>query len=279
MTEPLDRAARHQAPDHPVAVIRESRAWLSWRQVVAALVILLFGWVRLAPESRLTRENHAASFGNTQLNLALRDKVGQLGFLAALSGFRTLLADVLWIEAHVEWERHEYGRMNLLLGTVTTLAPRNATFWELSSWHMAFNASVAVMEDRKEPKLAVRLKAQHEYFILGKDYLERGIANNPDSYSLHQALGLLYKEKLYDHCAASAEYTKAAACPRAPGYEKRFAAYEMSKCPGHEREAWKMLRTIYDMGEQEHLPSILTWLKAMEEKLQLPAEQRVYKNP
>ncbi len=257
---------------------RRSRASPSWRHVAAALVILVSGWMKLPGEARLTQQNHAAFFGNTQMNLALRDRMGQLSFLAALSGFRTLVADVMWIQAHVEWEAHEYGRMNLLLGTVTTLAPRNTTFWELSAWHMAYNASVAAMEDRKQPNLAVRLKAQHEYFILGKDYLERGIANNPDCCSLYQALAYIYKDKLQDHCAASATFAKAAACPGAPVYEKRFAATELSHCPGHEREAWQKLRAIYDLGEQERLPTILTQLQAMEEKLQLPQEQRVYKH-
>lgn len=279
MIEALDNNALHSPPGQFDGETRGPRAWLSWRQVAALLVILGFGWAKLPFETRLTRENRQASFGTTRMNLALRDKVGQLGFLAALSGFRTLVADMLWIQAHVVWERNEYGKMNLLLTTVTTLAPRNVTFWELSSWHMAYNASVAAMNDRKQPKLAVRLKAQHEYFMLGKDYLERGIMNNPDSYALYQALGYIYKAKLNDHCAASEAFAKAAACPRAPIYEKRFAATELSLCPGHEREAWQKLRAIYDLGEQEHLPTLEKQLKAMEEKLGLPAEQRVYKNP
>ena len=245
--------------------------------VLVAVLLLAFGVARLPVETRLTAEHRAAYFGTVKLNLALREKIGQLGFLAALSGFRTLLADLIWIEAHTVWQRVEYGRMNLLLGTVTTLAPRNVNFWDMSSWHMAYNASVAAMEDRKQPKIALRLKAQREYFLLGKDYAERGIANNPEAYVLHQSLGNIYKNKLGDHLAASAEFAKAAAFPHAPTYEKRFAAYEMSAVPGREREAWQMLRKLYDMGPQERLPTLEKDLKTMEEKLNLPPEQRVYK--
>jgi hypothetical protein len=245
--------------------------------VLVTILLLGFGALRLPVETRLSAEHRAAYFGTVKLNLALREKIGQMGFLAALSGFRTLVADLLWIQAHGSWERVEYGRMNLLLGTVTTLAPRNVNFWDMSSWHMAYNASVAAFEDRKQPKLALRLKAQREYFLLGKDYAERGIENNPDSYLLHQSLANIFKNKFNDHCAAAAEYAKSAALPHAPTYEKRFAAYEMSYCPGHDREAWQMLRKLYDMGPQERLPTLETRLKAMEEKLQLPPEQRVYK--
>ena len=162
-------------------------------------LLLIFGAIRLPWETRLTHEHQAADFGNVRLNLGLREKIGQLGFLAALSGFRTLVADLLWIDAHTAWERVEYGRMNLIFQTVTTLAPHNVNFWEMASWHMAYNASVAAMDDKKQPKIVLRKKAQHEYFLLGKDYLEQGIANNPNSYVLYQSLGAIYRDKLQDH--------------------------------------------------------------------------------
>ena len=247
--------------------------------LMAAILLLAFGWVRLPLETTLTRQHQAAYFGTVKLDLGLRERLGQLGFLAALSGFRTPVADVLWIEAQTAWERVEYGSMNLLMSTATTLTPKNVGFWDIAGWHMAFNASVAAMNDKKQPKLALRRKAQHEYFMLGKDYVEHGIANNPDSYVLYQALGNIYRYKLEDHCDAAIAYEKAAHCPGALTYLKRFAAYELSACPGHEREAWHRLRQLYDMGPQERLPTLEKQLKAMEEKLQLPPEQRVYKTP
>ena len=249
------------------------------RFALVAVLVLAFGAVRLPWETRLTREHQAADFGTVKLNLGLREKIGQLGFLAALSGFRTLVADLLWIDAHTAWERVEYGRMNLIFQTVTTLAPHNVNFWEMAAWHMAYNASVAAMNDKKQPKLVLRKKAQHEYFLLGKDYLEQGLANNPKSYTLYQSLGAVYRDKLQDHWNAYLAYDKAKDTPHAPTYEKRFAAYELSQCPGHELEAWKRLRGLYDLGPQEHLPTLEKDLRLMEDKLQLPPEQRVYKTP
>ena len=245
--------------------------------LLAAILLLVFGLCRLPLETALTRQEQKADFGKVKLDLSLRERLGQLGFLAALSGFRTPVADILWIEAQTAWERVEYGPMNLLMSTVTTLTPKNVNFWDIASWHMAYNASVAAMNDPKQPKIALRRKAQHEYFMLGKDYVEHGIANNPTSYVLYQALGNIYRDKLDDHCNAFVAYDKAAHCPGVLPYEKRFAAYELSKCPGHEREAWQRLRGLYDQGPQERVPTLEKQLKAMEEKLQLPPEQRVYK--
>ena len=273
----MDSRSQSEPEDKQSLPPPSRRAYGSYAVVVALL--LVFGAIRLPLETTLTREHRNANFGNVKLNLSLREKVGQLGFLAALSGFRTLVADLLWIQAHADWERVAYGSMNLLFNTVTTLTPRNVNFWDMSSWHMAYNASVAALDNRKEPKLAIRLKNQHQYFLIGIDFLKRGIANNPDAYVLHQSLGNIYRDKLGDYYDASQEYAKAAALPNAPTYEKRFAAYALSKCPGHEREAWEQLRKLYDRGPQERLPSLEKDLKAMEGALNLPEDQRIFKTP
>jgi hypothetical protein len=249
---------------------------MRWIMVVVA--IGGFGFSKLNFEKNLTTEHRAAYFHGAQLNLDLRERIGQSAFLAALGGFRSLVADFLWIQAHQAWERTEWGRMALLFDNVTALQPRSVMFWDMAAWHMAWNASVAARENPRQPNEALRIKAQREYFDLGKDFLERGIRNNPDRYLLRERLGMLYKEKYQDHCAASEQYRLAARFPTSPSYEKRFAAYELSDCPGREREAYEMLVKLYQMGENERLPTLLSRLSFLEEKLHIPPEQRVY-NP
>ena len=246
---------------------------------LATLLLLIFGTVRLPLETRLAREQQGSAASSATVDLSLRAKIGQLGFLAALSGFRTLVADLLWIQANADWQRVEYGPMNLIFNTVTTLTPHNVTFWDESSWHMAYNASVAAMQNTKQPKLVLRIQAQRQYFLIGEDFLKRGIANNPGSSLLHQSLGIIYRDKFNDFCDAATEFDKAAALKGAPTYTKRFAAYALSQCPGHERRAWEKLRALYDMGPQERLPTLVKDLKAMEEALNLPQDQRIYKTP
>ena len=63
--------------------------------------------------------------------------------------------------------------------------------------------------------------------------------------------------------------------PGAPSYEKRFAAYELSYCDGKEEEAYAQLRRLYDLGEKEHLPTLIARLKALEEELHIPPEKRI----
>ena len=113
------------------------------RLLIAGVALLIFGAVRLPLELNLDRERRAALFQNAKLDLSLREKIGQMGFLAALSGFRALVADALWIHASTVWERTEWGTMKLDFDAVTTLQPRCAMFWDMSAWHMYANASIA----------------------------------------------------------------------------------------------------------------------------------------
>lgn len=244
---------------------------------LALALILLFGAVRLPVEQTLTEDHRAAFFHGAKLNLDLRQQIGQLGFLAALSGFRSVVADYLWVEAYSAWEKTEWGRMAVLFSNVTALQPRNVMFWDMAAWHMGWNASIAARNNPRQPREALRIKAQRDYFKLAEDILLQGIRNNPDHYKLYESLANLYKEKFEDHLKAAEYYEKAAQFKDSPTYEKRFAAYQLSYCPGHEREAYEKLSKLYKMGENERLPTLLSRLKFLEETLNIPSDQRVYK--
>jgi hypothetical protein len=144
---------------------------------------------------------------------------------------------------------------------------------------MAFNASVAAYEDKKQPREALRQKAQREYWKLGEDYLLHGIENNPDVYNLYADLGNLYQWKFQDHCKAAEYYAKAARFPNSPVFYHRFQYYQLAQCPGHEREAYEALLKLYKAGENEHLPTLLKTLGELQEKLNVPAEQKIYIPP
>ncbi|HEX4640244.1 MAG TPA: hypothetical protein VH252_02600 [Chthoniobacterales bacterium] len=245
------------------------------RAVAIFFGVVLFGAIRLPLEHRLTEMHRALHFRAVDFNLDLREQLGQLGFVAALSGFRSLVADALFIQAHVAWERTEWGRVLFLFRQVTTLQPRAILFWDMAAWHMAWNASTAALNDPRQPRQALRIKTSREYFALGKDFLERGIRNNPERPELYEALARLYRDKYEDHERASEFFAKAAALPGAHSYTRRFAAYELAQSPGREREAYKQLRRIYDSGEQERLPTLLRSLKELEIKLDIPPDQRI----
>lgn len=239
------------------------------------LGLTLFGTAKLPMEHAISEEHRRLHFRAVDFNLGLREQVGQLGFVAALSGFRSLVADALFVQAHVAWERTEWARVLLLFRQVTTLQPRALLFWDMAAWHMAWNASTAALNDRTQPRLALRIKAQREYLALGRDFLERGIKNNPDRPQLYEALARLYRDKYNDHEHAAEFFAKAASLPGAPSYVKRFAAYELAQCPGREQEAYAQLHALYHSSETERVPTLLRHLRELEIKLDIPADQRI----
>lgn len=240
------------------------------RAVLVSLGLLLFGALRLPAE-------HAIYTAHVRVpvDLTFNEQVVQLGFTAVLSGFRSLLADISFIQAHVAWERTEWARVLLLFRRATALQPHTVLFWDMAAWHMAWNASIAAGDDRAQPNELLRLKAAREYIGIGRDFLERGIRNNPDDAKLCEALARLYRDRLNDHLHASEFYAKAAAKPGASAYAERFAAYELSYCEGEEQNAYEWLLRLYERGEKERLPTLIKRLKYLEERLNIPPSQRI----
>ncbi len=245
------------------------------RLFIVLLSVALFGAAKLPAEHAISAAHRRLHVRTVAFDLGLRQQIGQLGFIAALSGFRSLVADALFIQAHVAWERTEWGRVLFLLRQVTTLQPRAILFWDMAAWHMAWNAGTAAMNDPAQPRLALRIKAQREYFQLGKDFLERGIKNNPNRPQLYEAMARLYRDKYCDHERAAEFFGKAAGLPGAPSYAKRFAAYELSKCEGRQREAYERLSGLYAADDNERLPTLIRCLRDLEIKLDIPPEQRI----
>ena len=254
--------------------------------VLAAL--LLFGAVKFPLESALHDAHRAAYFHGAKLNLSLREQIGQGAFLAALSGFRGVIADLLSLQANTAWENTQWSRVIFLYNQIAMLQPRVALHWEMGAWYMAFDAAGAALKDREEfqlengvlkqkPDLRTpqqRQRESREFIRIGREFLERGVRNNPDRSALYNRLGNLLMLKGIDPYAAYEAFSKAAEFPDCMGYEKRFAAYELSKCPGREREAYALLRQLYD-GDKTPGPTLVARLRAMEEKLAIPPEQRV----
>lgn len=245
------------------------------RGIAAAAMVASAGALLVPWQVTLQRRAGEAGFRTVSLNLGLREQIGQSGFLAALSGFRSPLAALLWIESHSAWEKTEWGRMAGLFDTVTALQPHTLLYWDIAAWHMAWNASAAAFQDTRQASELLRERACRQYIDLGRDILQRGIRNNPGSYLLYERLGILLRDKVKDHAAAADAFAMAASFADAPAYIGRFAGYEAAKVQGREREAYNRLRALYDEGDKQRMPALLSTIRDLERKLGIPAEKRI----
>ena len=237
---------------------------------VLALIFILLAFVPL----KLKMEAACDRIAPGSLSIGLREQIGQSAFIAVLGGFRSVIADLLFIDAYSAWERTDWTYLLLRLRQATELQPRAILFWEMAGWHMAWNAGTAALEDdSKSP--AARRRLQHDYLELGKDFLVRGIAHNPEKPQLYEALARLYRDKFHDHAGAAENFEKASHLPDHASYDERFSAYELSYCEGREREAYDRLRTLYQRGEKQRLPRLINQLRAMEARLKIPANERI----
>ncbi|MFA6561256.1 MAG: hypothetical protein WCV00_05055 [Verrucomicrobiia bacterium] len=260
--------------------------------VLIPLLLALTALVKVPFEAGMAADRpRAAGVG---LNLKTREMIGQGMSLALLGGFRALVADFLWISAHAAWERNRWFTMRQDFEVVTTLQPRAILFWDMASWHLAWNASHAAFHDPNEPRLAVRLRDQRHWIRAGRELLERGIANNPNNAFLHEKLAWMLHDKLQDLCGAADAALKAVKLCQdwRRGYLQRLAGYWLEDCarnvaPSRLRETYDYWRQLwlreYAGKPREHWDTIdrniSRRMVKLEEELSIPEPQRLFPKP
>lgn len=203
------------------------RAWF-WG--LGTVLLLTWGGIKLPWEIRMTKQQRIATVGfSGPTAVAVREKLGQGLALAALGGFRGLAANALMLQAHGAWEEQQWVRVRSALEMATLLQPRVALFWDLASWHMAWNAAVAAERYGGEPNETRRRIEARKWVEAGRDLLERGTRAVPEKALLFQRLGDLYWQRLADYQAAATYYREALRRKDAPVYLERFVGYALDK--------------------------------------------------
>lgn len=242
-------------------------------------LVLGFGVCKVRWEHGLLGREKEQGLQGAFLDLGLRSQVGQMGFVAALSGFRAVIADLTWVRAYTAFEQTEWGRLKLLLEAATQLQPRAILFWEMAHYHMAYDAATYARDDEgHQPSQYLRRKAEREYQRIGEQFLLSGIAYNPESARLYELLGTFYARKMDDPLKAFEAYAMASQKPGARAYVRGFAGYELAKVVGREREAYDWLREVWnEHGRRGRSapPTLRRVLRELEHKLRVPEEQRV----
>jgi tetratricopeptide (TPR) repeat protein len=255
-----------------------------WKIMILAVALLALGAARMPFEAKLGRELRDAGLFPPPMKIDTREKIGQTSSAVALGGLRTLVATFLNLRAFTFFTEQRWDDVGDTFDTIVDLAPRTRYYWETGSWHMAYNAASYYINDSKLPALR-RREAWRSHIFKGRAFLERGIRNNPDDWSLLASLGFLLSDSNKFHAfrdpnetfAAAAEaYRKAAETGKALGYVKRSWFYSLARVEGREREALALGRSLYDAGEQNRTPTLLMLLLVLEarENPSMDVEQR-----
>lgn len=244
-----------------------------WRKsVIVAVALLAFGAMRLPFESALSKQLRAAGLFATTLEIGTRDKIGQTSSAVALGGLRTLVATFLNLRAFTFFTEQRWGDVADTFDTIVDLAPRTRYYWETGAWHLAYNAASYYLNDSQLPPLR-RREAWRSSILQGRAFLERGIRNNPDDWSLYANLGFLlsdpnkfpaFRDANETFAAAAEAYRKSAATGRAPAYVRRAQLYSLARVEGREKQALALARSLHAEGPRNRAPTLLILLLVLE---------------
>lgn len=248
------------------------------RRLQALLALLLLGAVKLPVEQAASGRLKEARLRDGMTDLGLWENLGQMSFAASLGGLRALVAAITYMRAYTAFEEVEWPRVDSLFQLTCRLQPRDVSYWDEASWHMAYNAASHYLHsNRVEP--IMRGKLYHEYLDRGVAILEDGLRFNPNDSRLLTRLGDIYARRKLEPARAGEFYEKAAAAG-AGARTLRLAAYEYGRTS--ERPLWEkayaILRAEYDRDGPKY-PRVVSDLKLLEERLQVPLPRRIPDQP
>jgi hypothetical protein len=242
------------------------------KSLIVAAAWIAIGFLRMPFEAALATACAEQRLTAPKLDIGTREKIGQTSSAVALGGLRTLVATFLNLRAFSFFTEQKWEDVAHTYDIIVDLAPRTRYYWESGSWHQAYNAASYYLNDSTLPPLR-RREAWRSSIQAGKAFLERGIRNNPDDWSLQANLGFLlsdpnkfpaFPDQNESFRQAAAAYRSAGETGNALPYVKRAELFALARVPGSETEALALARKLYAEGRRNHTPTLLSLLYVLE---------------
>jgi hypothetical protein len=118
------------------------------------------------------------------------------GVIAALGGFRSLAAEVIWFRADRLQDEGRYVEMAQLASLLTKMEPHTPEVWTYAAWNLSYNISVMMptFEDR------------WRWVLAGMRLLrDEGLPLNPNNSEIYRELAWLFQLKLGANLDSAAE--------------------------------------------------------------------------
>jgi hypothetical protein len=112
------------------------------------------------------------------------------------SGFKSQVANLLWMKSDEYWHKGMLTRQNPLMELVVTFDPQFIDAWSTAGWHWAYNIYADIETNPKYKSNPKAMGDQQEKAVAtGLDYLRRGSEQNPETYRLWFEHGWTRAEK------------------------------------------------------------------------------------
>ncbi|MFC5051262.1 hypothetical protein ACFPK9_11655 [Rubritalea spongiae] len=239
-----------------------------FKSVVVFGVLALFGALRMPFEQSLSKELQDRQVLSPAFDMEARASLSQKGFIASFGSLRPTLAALYALRTSGELSRSDWSGLEDSFESIVLLDPYNAYYWDLGSWHMAYNAASASRENRDLAPLK-RMKLAEEYTRKGENFLDRGIRANPESYELRMAKARMWSrptvEPDYEKVAETLEQTLSEIDLPETRRESvlRNLFYALLRVPERVDEAYELGRELFK-NPQNRVPSLLNGLCALQ---------------
>jgi hypothetical protein len=163
----------------------------SQRTMLSVLAVILFAVIGLMQTGYIDKHHHQFEPGTiTNTNKAVSQLPIEFA-LGALTGFREVVAGLLWVRADEFFHNGDYESVVPIVRIITWIDPHQIDVYTTGAWHMDYNfTDEANRSDRR-------------YIPLSLALLEEGIVNNPETTEISSDLGFVhYYRKIIDLPAA-----------------------------------------------------------------------------
>jgi hypothetical protein len=178
---------------------------MSARRYLSVLGILLVaGQLRLAPEQALHDRLQREGLASPPIEVGLQERIGQTSMAVALGGLRTLVATFTNLRITEAFRETRWLDLEKVLETTVELSPHTEYYWDMGSWHLAYNAASSAGDvsdldnaprDLRRKSEILRRRAEWKRWVLkGRAFLERGLRFNPEDPSILVDLGRVYSD-------------------------------------------------------------------------------------
>ena len=219
--------------------------------IVVGVSLLAFGLLRQFPERAMEHALQRAGLLEPALATNQREQIGQTAAAVALGGLRTVVATFLNLRAYASFDRRDWSTLESQFETLVLLQPRSRYYWDVGAWHLAYNAASDYQERDDLP--APRRQALHRTYVLkGREFLERGVRQNPRDWQLLSSLGRYYSvtSKYPDYQKAAECYRRAWESGQARRFEARAWLYCLARVDGQQQQALELARQLMRQDEK-----------------------------
>lgn len=204
---------------------------------------------------------------------------GQGVTLALLGGFRTLVADIIWLRMYALWEQRDLAATETLIRLVTSIDPRPVYFWlngarivgyDLAAWRIEAGGGYERVSE------AVQERISREQAAQALRRIETAMEFHPRSADLWIERANIELNRLRDPLAAAESYRRAWEQPNAPFFAARLRG-ELLRRAGRQGEALSWLKELYPTlpqnAEGARADLVLERIRELESELGVPATQ------